>query len=140
MGEIIECKKSLEYLKSSLDNISASLSFCKILVASYSLPCIYLYNENTCTYREELQLQPNSFKYIFENWVLAQDNKLYEITKSSGTRNYFLHPNTIWKGSSLLLSGFFKRKAYIYFITSNQELMRINKKQKKIELVKFVSK
>ena len=108
-----------------------------ILLTGFSLEGVYFYNESSDIYTIEHKFEPNSFKYLFENWLLVAGNLLYKIEINGQKRDFFGYHKANWSGAALFLSGSLRKGIFIYFLTANTEVFRINTEIGKFEKFKL---
>lgn len=117
---------------------TASIIRNNIVIASYFLDGIYHYNETSDSYANIFRLNIYQSNYVMENWIVSNNGNLYENTGPALT-DFIAYPNSTII-SRLSVYGSFPYKGYIYFMSSNNLLMRINCKEKKIETIQYNSK
>lgn len=111
---------------------TASLFNDCILITGYNLSNIYLLNSEI--YLSLLKTKENSFKYIFEKWVI--DSKtIYELEDLSN--NLWTSFNIDKKINIGWLYSFtsVRYRKYIYFLDDINGLMRLHTSEKKLELI-----
>ena len=77
----------------------------------------------------------NTYKYIFENWIVVFGNALFEIDKNSDCikRQEFKD-----SGTDLNSCATFRRGNHIYFLLHTPILYRIKTDTKSIDLINFI--
>lgn len=117
--------------KPSGANTASLVNDC-ILITGYNLSNVYLLNSEI--YLVLLKLKENSFKYIFEKWVI-DSKSIYELEDLSNNlwTSFSISP-TITLGWLYSFTSVRYRK-FIYFLDDVNGLMRLNTKEKKLELI-----
>ena len=119
--------KSIASLPQSMYRNTAADFNGKIYVCGYENSFILFFDGNS--YHQALSVGADTHKFICSGWVVAA-NKLYEMKKD----DFRQWPSTI---SIEFSSCSYKRKNFIYFIDSTEELYRINTDSKIIENVQY---
>ena len=92
--------------------------------AGYQSHCLYFYNiEKNSFAISNYTFSSDSFKFIFENWILCFQDYLYKIDENG----YLIQKQKIYFPLvQLNSSACFRRKEFIYFVTYGPVLYRID--------------
>ena len=128
-----EIWKSITPLPTPCAHMMAGIIDKDIILSGYHMDCCYSYDDSV--YTRIINLQANQHKLVFDGWVMCND-ELYECKNGiiEDWKRYYVDNSRI---NVLLISGSFKKGAYIYFIDETNWLMRLNTKIKKLEQVGF---
>ena len=124
---------SIQSMPEANYNTTASVINDKIFLAGYQSKNIFVYHpiqNNFITTKYSFNL--NSYKFLFQNWVVCFGNSLYEIDDN---QNLIARQQFNDSGMNLNSSASFRRGKSIYFIVQGPKLYRINTEKKLIELV-----
>lgn len=106
-----------------------------IVLTSKSLDGLYHYNHVSNSYSKVFSLQMNQFNYVMQNWIASSNGCIYE--NVGNTLGDFKSYSNNVPISTLVVYSSFPARGHVYFISNNNELMRINCSLKKIEVIPF---
>ena len=113
-------------LPQSLGFISASQKNDKIFFTGNSTPNLYTFDHQKNSFEVLFTIKNGNNKYLHENWVVSFGDSLYEI-KNDKLIKY--HDLTIDQ-NQLALNGGFRKGKFIYFVTFDQVIYRIDTQKK----------
>lgn len=140
---ISECRKfslnkglwiEIQSLPEEVCHTTASTIKDQIFVTGLQTSFIFKYDSVLNTFQNSKFNLCKGYKYIFENWVVSFEDSLFEINKEGKLKK---KQNFKDKGTGLNSYGYFKRGYYIYFLTQEQKLYRINTDRKVIECIQI---
>lgn len=106
-----------------------------IIVSGFQCSSVYSYSPSGFTSVLDLH-EFNTYKIVTERWVLTA-KFLYENLENN-TMKWMKHELTLqWAATSLFAWNCFRNKQNFYFLTSSNELYRINTKSKKVERILY---
>ncbi|OMJ66309.1 hypothetical protein SteCoe_32687 [Stentor coeruleus] len=117
-------------------NGSACLIKNEIVLTGMSIDGLYNYNNKQNTYNKVTSLEGNLYKYIFKDWLIVNEGKLYENSgKSLSDFKCYFNNLTV---NFPLISSYRVFRGFIYFIDGQLKLLRINPALKKLEIISYV--
>ena len=124
---------NIEALPTQNTNTSAVLVNDDILVCGYELQYILIYLPKKDVFaKSKFGLNPNSLKWIFENWIVCSNGSVYEINEN----NKLIERKKIkFEITEINSSGSFSRKDCIYIVVTREILLKINKKNGIVETI-----
>ena len=126
----------IQQLPESNHRTSASTLKDKIFVAGYDSSTFFTYNilQNTFSY-SKYSFTANSWKYLFENWIVVPGNALFEIDENL---NIVKRQEFKDSGTNMSSSATFSKGDYLYFTFNTHKIYRINRERKTIESISFI--
>lgn len=116
-------------------NGSACLMKNKIMLTGFNIDGLYNYNSKLNTYNKILDIQKELSKYIFKDWILTSEGKLYENSgRSLFSFNFYLNEIRV---NFPLSTSYCAFKGFIYFMDMRLQLIRINTTLKKLEIISY---
>ena len=112
------------------DEITAAILNSDIILSGYDFSCCYSYNDSTYT---NILYLPTGPKVVCEGWIFT-NSILYENQSQNNSEWISHHINFPWD-SYLWTYCVFKKNHYLYFIDSDNMLMRIDTKVKTIKAI-----
>ena len=73
-------------------------------------------------------------RYVFENYVVAENNFLYEIE----TDSLIVRREINFEIGSLNIYGSFRREEYIYFVNLDRLMFRLNTLSKQLQKISYL--
>ena len=112
---------------------TGSVIYGKIYTTGYQMSNVLVYSPESKSYSSFFKLDPNSYKYLLENWIVSTGGGLWEF--SNGSFSKYQSPSHSFDNLTIFSS--FRRGNFIYFLPNNLQLLRINTKTKSLESVNF---
>lgn len=111
---------------------TAAIANNQILVSGFYCPKVYSFKGSS--YSDALVINDNSHKVLCGNWIITQ-NTLY--VNENEKNNKWKSVRIEWLENVLWVSAVFKKEIYIYFITIDQVLWRLNTLTNSIERISY---
>ena len=105
----------------------------KIYVTGNQLPDVLVFCPVSNSYSSIFKLTPNSYKPLFENWIVTSGGDLYEFSNGNFSKCQS-HSHAF---DHITSSSSFRRDHFIYFMPMNLKLLRINTTTKSLESVTY---
>jgi hypothetical protein len=110
-------------LPAAIGRVTTSYFSNDIYVIGFQSPTLFRYDINKNSFSNSINFTGESYKYIFENWIVVFGGYLY-YTKDFKVAEQ--RHKVDESGNNLTIFSSFKRDKFIYFIISNNIFYRIN--------------
>ena len=125
---------SIASLSVSCEYTTSSCYCSRILVVGMNIKSVLGYDQLKNCFYEFDKLDVPGKRYIFENYVVAENNFLYEIE----TNSLIVRSKINFEIGSLNIYGSFRREEYIYFVNIDRLMFRINTISMQLQKISYL--